>query len=51
VASFRARFSGVVFPGETLITRIWEEGDHLVVTAEAKERSTMVLSNGVMRVR
>ncbi|HEY4607070.1 MAG TPA: MaoC/PaaZ C-terminal domain-containing protein [Acidimicrobiia bacterium] len=51
VASFRARFSGVVFPGETLVTRIWEEGDHLVVTAEAKERSANVLSNGVMSFR
>jgi acyl dehydratase len=51
VASFRARFSGVVFPGETLVTRIWEQGDHLAVTAEAKERSTTVLSNGVMKLR
>ncbi|MGH8915555.1 MAG: MaoC/PaaZ C-terminal domain-containing protein [Acidimicrobiia bacterium] len=48
VASFRARFSDVFFPGETLVTRIWEEGDHLTVTAEAKERGVTVLSNGVM---
>lgn len=51
VAGFRARFSGVVYPGETLITRVWEEGDHLVVTAEAKERAANVLSNGVMSLR
>jgi acyl dehydratase len=51
VASFRARFSGIVYPGETLITRIWEEGDHLVVTAEAKERTVNVLSNGVIGLR
>ena len=50
VASFRARFSGVVFPGETLVTRIWEESDHLAVSAEAKERETTVVSNGVLTV-
>jgi acyl dehydratase len=48
VASFKARFSGVVFPGETIVTRIWDEGDHLVVEADSKERSTPVLSHGVM---
>jgi acyl dehydratase len=48
VASFRARFSGVVFPGETVVTRIWDEGDHLVLTGESKDRGTSVLSNGVM---
>lgn len=48
VASYRARFSGVVFPGETVVTSIWEEGPGLVVRAEAKERGTTVLSNGVI---
>jgi acyl dehydratase len=51
VASFRARFSGVVYPGEKLITRIWEEGDHLAITAEVEERAASVLSNGVMSLR
>jgi acyl dehydratase len=51
VASFKARFSGVVFPGETVVTRIWDEGDHLTVTAESKERGTSVLSNGVITTR
>ena len=48
VASFGARFSGVVFPGETVVTMIWDEGDHLAVKAEAKDRGTTVLSNGVV---
>lgn len=48
VASFKARFSGVVFPGDTVVTRIWDEGDQLTLTAEAKERGTSVLSNGVV---
>jgi acyl dehydratase len=50
VASFRARFSGVVFPGETIVTKVWDEGDHLVVAAETKERGKSVLSNaGIVR--
>ncbi|MGH8950378.1 MAG: MaoC/PaaZ C-terminal domain-containing protein [Acidimicrobiia bacterium] len=51
VAAFRARFSGALYPGETLVTRIWEEGGRLVVTAEAKERGTTVLSNGVVELK
>lgn len=51
VASFRARFSGVVYPGETLVSSIWEDGDQLVVTTTAKERGATVLSNGVVRRR
>ncbi len=48
VRSFRARFSGVVFPGETLLTRIWVEGDRLFLVAEAVERGVVVLSSAVM---
>jgi multifunctional beta-oxidation protein len=51
VVSLRARFSGVVYPGETLITRIWDEGDHFVITADVEERAASVLSNGVMSLR
>ena len=46
VAEYRARFSGVVYPGETLVTKIWDEGDHLLVTAETAERGKSVISNG-----
>jgi len=48
VASFRARFSGVVFPGETILTSVWEDGDRLLVSAQAKEREASVLTNGVL---
>jgi acyl dehydratase len=51
VGAFRARFSGVVFPGETLVTSIWEEDHHLVATATTKERAATVLSNGVIERR
>src|SRR5262249_21743877 len=29
VAGFRARFAGVLFPGETIRSRIWREGNEL----------------------
>jgi acyl dehydratase len=51
VESFQARFSGVVFPGETLVTSVWDEGGRLSVTAKAKERDTEVLTNGVIGLR
>jgi acyl dehydratase len=51
VGSFRARFSGVVFPGETLVTSIWDEGDRLIVSATVKERDTAVLTNGLLNLR
>ena len=51
VASFRARFSGVVYPGETLVSSIWEDGDKVVVSTSVKEREVTVLSNGVVRRR
>jgi acyl dehydratase len=48
IASYAARFSGVVFPGETVVTSIWDEGDHLAVAASTHERGASVLSNGVV---
>lgn len=51
VETFTARFTGHVFPGETLVTRIWEEaGRHLVETV-TKERSKRVLSNASVVTR
>ncbi|KDN20030.1 MaoC/PaaZ C-terminal domain-containing protein [Amycolatopsis rifamycinica] len=39
VASFAAKFAGVVFPGETLRIRVWRAGDgRLLVTTSAIER-------------
>ncbi len=46
VAGYRARFSGVAYPGETLVTSIWDEGDHMLVTAMTVERGKPVISNG-----
>jgi acyl dehydratase len=51
VAGYRARFAGVVFPGETLVERIWQEGEEIVFEVMTKERETPVLSNAVISVR
>lgn len=48
--SYDARFTGHVFPGETLVTNIWEEDDRLVLAARAKERDTKVLGNGAVGI-
>ena len=38
VAGFKARFAGIVFPGESLRVRIWREGKQLLVSAVVPER-------------
>ena len=51
LAGYRARFSGVVFPGETIVTSMWEEGGRIVVSARTKERDTPVISNAAITLR
>jgi acyl dehydratase len=51
VGTYRARFAGVVFPGETLVIGVWREGDEVVFEVTTKERGTPVLSNAVISVR
>lgn len=38
VKGFRAKFAGVVFPGETLRTRVWQEGTTLLVAVTVVDR-------------
>lgn len=38
VTGFRARFAGVLFPGETLRSRIWREPGQLTISVTAVER-------------
>lgn len=51
VHTYGARFSGHVFPGETLVTSIWAETEGYIVSTSTKERETTVLSNAGVSVR
>ncbi|MFP3882521.1 MAG: MaoC/PaaZ C-terminal domain-containing protein [Actinomycetota bacterium] len=48
VGTYTARFTGHVFPGETLVTKIWEENDRYVVETKTKQRGARVLSNAAV---
>jgi hypothetical protein len=37
------RFTGHVFPGETLIVNLWKEEDLVIFETKTKERGTIVL--------
>jgi multifunctional beta-oxidation protein len=44
--SFEVRFSGVVYPGETIVTDIWRESSNRVlVQAKTAERDEVVIAN------
>jgi acyl dehydratase len=51
VARYQARFAGVVFPGETIVTSMWREGDKILISAKTKERDTPVITNSAITVR
>ncbi|MEA2625021.1 MAG: hypothetical protein QOD06_1066 [Candidatus Binatota bacterium] len=49
--AFEARFSGVVYPGETIVTEMWDEGGgRIVVQARTRERGDAVISNAAVTV-
>jgi len=51
VARYQARFAGVVFPGETIVTSFWREGNTILVAAQTKERGTPVITNAAITIR
>lgn len=51
VARYQARFAGVFFPGETMVTSLWKEGDTIFVNASSKERGAPVISNAAITLR
>jgi len=51
VSRYQVRFAGVVFPGETVVTSMWREGDRIVLSATTKERGQPVLSNAAIWTR
>ncbi len=51
VARYQARFAGVVFPGETIVTSMWKEDGQILVAAKSKERDAPVISNCAVTLR
>ncbi len=51
VAGYQARFAGVVFPGETIVTSLWKEDGKILIAATTKERGKPVLSNAAITLR
>lgn len=49
VKRYQVRFTGVVFPGETVVTSMWREDDRIILSATTKQRSEKpVLSNAAI---
>ena len=51
VGRYQARFSGVAFPGETIVTSMWREGDKLLLSAATKERGAPVITNAALTIK
>lgn len=51
VGRFTARFGGVVLPGETLQSEVWEDEGRLLIRTTAAERATTALANAAMELR
>jgi len=48
---FEVRFSGVVYPGETIVTQIWQESSsRVLVQAKTAERGEAVISNAAATI-
>lgn len=51
VARYQARFAGVVFPGETIVTSMWKDGNKILISSKSKERGTAVISNAAITTK
>ena len=50
VTRYQVRFSGVVFPGETIVTSMWVQNEQILLRAVAKEREAPALTNAAITV-
>ena len=49
--NIKVRFTGVVYPGETLVTRMWKDSDkRIVFETSVKERDKVVIKNAAVEL-
>lgn len=46
ICGFDVRFSAILYPGETIITDMWRDGNIISFRSRLKERDAVVLNNG-----
>jgi acyl dehydratase len=51
IEGFDGRFSAPVFPGDTITTEMWQDGNIIAFRCTAKERGMVVLRNGKCTLR
>ena len=47
---FDCRFSSPVYPGETIVTEMWKDGNNVYYQSKVKERDKIVIKNGVSEI-